>query len=342
MPLPMLASLTVMLDLQDFPEAPFTPAMLRERGITRRALADAVHAYLVRRVLRGVYQRADTPDTVHTRVAAAKLVISEHSVVCDRTAAWIHGVEVFAWHETEVLPPIESFVLRGHAPSRRQGVAGGSRDLKGVDVIDLDGLLVTSPVRTALDLACKLSARDGLAALDAFMRRFGITRSELRRLLVRYFRRRGVRRARPLVAMADARSESPGESWTRYEILTHGLPPPTPQAWVDIDGAPTYRLDLPYSRHRVVVEYDGEEFHTSDNDREYDRQRRAWLRRHGWIVIVVDRNSFTDDAVSAWIAELRSAIASRTYGASRASRGRISREPEAHLNEPGGASVRCP
>ena len=36
------------------------------------------------------------------------LVISAHSVVCDRTAAWIHGIDVYAWHETEILPPIES------------------------------------------------------------------------------------------------------------------------------------------------------------------------------------------------------------------------------------------
>ena len=238
---------------------------------------------------------------------------SEHSVICDRTAAWIHGIDVFAWHETEVLPPIESYVLRHHASSRRDGVAGGSRDLLECDVMEVGGVRVTTPARTAVDLACKLSARDGLAALEAFMREFGITRRDLRRLLVRYFRRRGVRQARPLVAMADARSESSGESWTRYEILTHGLPAPEPQHWIEIDGVPTFRLDLAYPRHRIAVEYDGQEFHSRDADREHDRRRRAWLRQHGWIVIVVDRDSFTASAVDAWIRELREALRSRTY-----------------------------
>ncbi len=302
-----------MLTAPDFPETPFTPAMLRGIGISRKALEVAVHNRDVRRVLRGVYVRACAPDTVESRVAAARLVTSEHSVICDRTAAWIHGIDVFAWHETEVLPAIESYVLRHHASSRRDGVAGGSRDLLEGDVMEVGGVRVTTPARTAVDLACKLSARDGLAALEAFMREFGITHMDLRRLLVRYFRRRGVRQARPLVAMADPRSESSGESWTRYEILTHGLPAPEPQHWIEVDGIPTFRLDLAYPRHRIAVEYDGQEFHSSDSDREHDRRRRAWLRQHGWIVIVVDRDSFTASEVDAWIRELREALRSRTY-----------------------------
>ena len=302
-----------MLTAPDFPETPFTPAMLRGIGISRKALEVAVHNRDVRRVLRGVYVRACAPDTVESRVAAARLVTSKHSVICDRTAAWIHGIDVFAWHETEVLPPVESYVLRHHASSRRDGVAGGSRDLLECDVMEVGGVRVTTPARTAVDLACKLSARDGLAALEAFMREFGITRMDLRRLLVRYFRRRGVRQARPLVAMADPRSESSGESWTRYEILTHGLPAPEPQHWIEVDGIPTFRLDLAYPRHRIAVEYDGQEFHSSDSDREHDRRRRAWLRQHGWIVIVVDRDSFTASEVDAWIRELREALRARTH-----------------------------
>ena len=78
--------------------------MLRGIGISRKALEVAVHNRDVRRVLRGVYVRVDAPDTIESRVAAARLVTSEHSVICDRTAAWIHGIDVFAWHETEVLP----------------------------------------------------------------------------------------------------------------------------------------------------------------------------------------------------------------------------------------------
>ena len=51
---------------------------------------------------------------------------------------------------------------------------------------------------------------------------------------------------RELIARVDTRAESARESWTRLAIHDAGLPRPTPQYWVLIDGHPTYRLDLAY------------------------------------------------------------------------------------------------
>ncbi|MGH3445264.1 MAG: DUF559 domain-containing protein, partial [Nocardioidaceae bacterium] len=165
-----------------------------------------------------------------------------------------------------------------------------------------------TPVRTAMDLGCLLTPRDALAALDAFMRTHAITDEDMRRLLPRYFRRRGVRQLRRLIPMADPRSESQGESWTRYEILAAGLPEPDPQVWIVIDGIPVYRLDLAYKKKKVAVEYDGRDFHSSPEQCDRDRKRRRWLRDHGWTVIVVDKNSFTAEALVAWRMELRRAL----------------------------------
>jgi very-short-patch-repair endonuclease len=71
------------------------------------------------------------------------------------------------------------------------------------------------------------------------------------------------------------------------------------------------RLDLAYRRARVAVEYDGEEFHTSPEDSEHDEERRAALRRAGWIVIVVDRAGLTAAGRQAWLRELREALRER-------------------------------
>lgn len=174
-------------------------------------------------------------------------------------------------------------------------------------------MVVTTPLRTALDLACRLSQRDALAVLDAFMRRFGITHAQLTHESLRYRRRRGVVQLRRLIPLADPRTESQGESWTRFDILDDGLPAPEPQFWVPVHGRRTFRLDLAYPRHKIAVEYDGEEFHGSPEQDDNDRVRRKWLRDHGWIVIVVDKNSFTRRASEAWLAKLRSGLRSRSW-----------------------------
>lgn len=291
-----------------FPGTPFTYAEVEKLGITRSRLRAALEAREIRRVLRGVYVRAEVLDTTHVRIQAARRVISPFAVVCDRTAAWLHGIDVLEFHELDVIPPLETYVLRGHDPTDRAECNGGTRDLRPEDYRVIDGLPVTTPLRTAMDLGCKLSRRDALAALDAFMRKFGLTHADMRRLLPRYFRRRGVVQLRQLIPLADPRAESQGESWTRIEIADAGLPLPQLQHWVLVGGQPTYRLDLAYPHAKVAVEYDGREFHEGDEQCELDRRRRKWLRDRGWVVIVVDKDSFTPDALSAWLRELRQAL----------------------------------
>ena len=264
------------------PDFPFTRATAESLGISRHRLEEALRNREVRSVLRGVYVRNDVPETQALRVSAAALVMLPHHVLCDRTAAWVHGIDVFRYAELETVPRLESCVLRGHDPTDRAECHGRTRDLVPEDWQVIGGIRVTTPLRIAVDLACSLPRREALAALDAFARRHGLTVDQMNRLLWRYRRRRGVVRARELVQLTDPRAESSGESWTRLEIHDHGLPAPQPQLWVVVDGLPVYRLDLAYAKAKVVVEYDGEEFHTSPADREADEERRELLRRRGW------------------------------------------------------------
>ena len=293
------------------PDRPFTTAEAARLGTSRTTLSRWVKEGRLRRLFTGIYIRADVPDTTLLRAQAARLVLSEHSVVCDRTAAWIHGIDVHRYAELDSVPELETVVLRGHDPTDRWGCRGGSRDLVEGDWQLIGGVRVTTPVRTALDLACRLPRRDVIAALDAFAFECGVTIAQLNRLLLRYHRRRGVVQARELVQLVDARSESRRESWTRIEIHDQGLPAPTPQHWIVVDGLPTYRLDLAYPRARVAVEYDGEDFHTSPEQRAHDEERRAWLRDHGWYVVVVTRGCFSGAALVAWTAEVREALRER-------------------------------
>jgi very-short-patch-repair endonuclease len=295
------------------PDGPFTYQQALELGWTRKRLQTAVDIKQVRRVIRGIYVRSDLADSIELRVEALALVVSPHSVVCDRTAAWLLGVDVFGLGDQEILPPVETCVYRGRSRTARAGVDGRTRDLLPQDVMVLRGVAVTTPLRTAMDLGCALGRHRALGAIDQFMRVHGVTRKAMNAELPRYFRRRGVRQLRQLVPIADPRAESMRESWVRLDILDAGLPAPELQVWVEVDGVPTYRLDLAYPKQRVVVEYDGEEFHRrTEGQKENDRNRRKWLTDHGWRVIVIDKDGISGAAADAWLRELRAALKPKT------------------------------
>ncbi|WP_322937634.1 type IV toxin-antitoxin system AbiEi family antitoxin domain-containing protein [Nocardioides bizhenqiangii] len=311
-----------MTDTPDIPDGPFTTEDAKGRGITRHTLRRMVREGVVRRVTAGVYAAAALEDTVELRARALALVLAPHQVVCDRTAAWLYGIDLFTSGDLDVLPEIETCAWRGNGPCRRKEVDGRTRDLHNIDVTTIEGVQVTTPLRTALDLACLLERRDALAALDAFRRREGLTLAQLLVGSQRYRRRRGVVQQRELIPLSDPRAESTRESWTRLAIHDEGLPTPDLQVWVEVGGVPTYRLDLAYRRRRIAVEYDGWEAHESTPEqREATRARRKWLRDHGWTVIVVRNGDFTGPALERWLGELKDALASSYSNRRRLERG---------------------
>jgi hypothetical protein len=289
------------------PDEPFTSADLTALGLTPADLRTAAGRNEIRRLLRGVYVAQCVPDSAELRIQALARVVGAGHVACDRTAAWLHGVDVFERRPGGV-PPIEVCVLRGSSPSERSEIRARTRDLAAEDVERAGGVLVTTPLRTALDLGCILRRRDALAALDQFRRLYGITEQRLAQSAVRYFRRRGVVQLRHLIPLSDPRAESPRETWTRLAIIDAGIAAPVPQYEIELDGAVIFRLDHAYPDHRVAVEYDGEDFHRTDEQLKHDARRRAWLRDQDWRVIVVRKGDFTGKRLEDWLAELRYAL----------------------------------
>lgn len=294
---------------QTWSDEPFTRGDLASLGLTELDLRRGRRRSEVRQVLHGVWVGAHVPDSTDLRVRAVGKVVRPHQVVADRTAAWLHGVDVFE-HEG-IVGPVELCALRDHEPAAGAGVDGRTRDLLPVDEMRTGGVRVTTPLRTAMDLGCCLRRREAFAAMNALARRHEFTRVDLERVLPRYRRRRGVIQLRQLVALVDPRIESQRESWVYLEIVDAGLEPPEPQVWIEIEGVATYRLDFAYRRQRACVEYDGDEWHSSPEQRAHDERRRQWLREHGWTVIVVCRGDFTGAARERWLGELRDALAPR-------------------------------
>jgi hypothetical protein len=297
-----------MFDATPWPDEPFTRAELTGLGLSATALRRALRLGGVRSVLRGVFIAAHVPDSLELRARAVRKVVRPHHVITDRTAAWLHGIDAHVYAEHDDVPPVETCALRGSEPTTLAGVDGRTRDLRTEDVMVLQGLHVTTPLRTALDLGCCLRRREAFAVLNAFAHDHGLTAVDYVRALGRYRRRRGVVQLRDLVGLVNPLVESERESWTLLAIADAGLLVPEAQVWIEIDGVPTYRLDLAYRRRKVCVEYDGSEAHAGPEQRAYDERRRAWLRAHGWVVIVVRSGDFTGEALDRWLAELREAL----------------------------------
>src|SRR3990170_87407 len=87
-------------------DAPFTSAQARAWGVSRRAFDAMVRDELVRRVLHEVYAVAQAPDDTRMRAAALALVIPPQAVVADRTAAWLHGVDILPRSALTTAPPL--------------------------------------------------------------------------------------------------------------------------------------------------------------------------------------------------------------------------------------------
>lgn len=295
------------------PDHPFTTAESVVLGMNKAHLDLLVSLGRVRRLFRGVYVDAAAEDSFDLRIAAVRKVVQPLHIACDRTAGWIHGVDVHTWAERKVLPVVETCVLPDRDPTRRAGIRGMTRDLAEGDIMTVGGVRVTTPLRTAMDLACCLREREALAALNQFARCHAISVDQIADALPRFRGRRGVRQLRELLPLIDVRVESPRESWVYMEIARADLPLPEPQYWIEVEGVPTYRLDFAWPYHRICLEYDGFDAHLrTDEQREHDRVRRDWLRRHGWTVIVVRQGDFRDGSSRRWICLVRDALDS-TY-----------------------------
>jgi hypothetical protein len=272
-------------------DAPFTTEQALALGVSRWFLRLLLDRALIRPVLRGTYVAVQVLDTVDLRAASLRLVVPQTAVVTDRTAAWLHGVDILPRTAVHEPPPLCVFGSTG-SRLRRPQVASGIRTLSREDVMVVHGVRVTTPLRTALDLGRLLWRFDALAALDGFLRR-GVPHAHLLLSVERFAGQRGVVQLRYLAPLADGRAESPGESALRLHWYDAGLPTPEPQWWVyDDNGVGIYRLDLALPDLRFAAEYDGRRFHEdTEEQREHDAERREWLDvRRRWHIEVFDQD----------------------------------------------------
>ena len=268
---------------------PFLAPTGPRRGLHGQDLRGLIGSGVVRRVIRGVLLDGSIDESREVRCAALSLVVPPHVIICRSTAAWLWGVEAYEPERRASMAP-ECVVPHHLSRQRRPGVKTYEALIDARDVADVNGIRVTTPERTALDLLRWLRRPFALSAVDAMAHAGLIDPTALRRRVSTLTGFPGVRQARQLAPIVDRRVESPGESWTRLRLVDARLPCPEPQIEVlDQHDRLVYRLDNGYRRSRVGIEYDGMQFHSGD-DAAHDLYRRERLRREfGWHVITCDR-----------------------------------------------------
>lgn len=157
------------------------------------------------------------------------------------------------------------------------------------EVVEVDGMPVTSPARTAFDLGRWTSSRlHAVQRLDALANATDVKINDVEALMAEHRGTRGLVRLRAVLPLVDGGSESPQETRTRLVLIDAGLPTPQTQIKVlDDYGDFVARIDMGYEDLRVGIEYDGPQHWTDPEQRARDIDRYSGLLDLGWTIIRV-------------------------------------------------------
>lgn len=265
-------------------DRPFTAAQAEALGVSRSSLRGSQW----RNVFRGVWAHVDLPDSRELRFAAVRLVLPEGDFVCGLTSAWLYGIDVQDRRGDLVWMGCRT----GRRLRTRSGCLVREITVEDCDLQVVDGVLMTTPLRTVFDCGRWLSLVEGVVVADAICHSGAVDRGTLKQYARTHRALRGVRRLDQVVDLVEPKSESPMETRVRLLIVFAGLPRPEAQLVIlDRNRNFVARVDLGYPEQRLIVEYDGA-FHWEQ--RRADDRRRDAIRDLGWQVLVVSREDYYD------------------------------------------------
>jgi hypothetical protein len=228
-----------------------------------------------------------------TWVRAVSLWGRGAGVVAGPLAALAYGAEC-PWDDREIVMPT----------SRRPtgaGVAVRRDRLLPDEVCTRFGVRITSPARTAFDLARRAPLVEAVAAVDAIAFRCRLTPDHLLAVAAAHPSARGSVQVRRVAELMDGRAMSPMETRARLVFVLRGVPAPIPQYEVRVARASRW-LDLgwpkvPEGRRKVGVEFDGPE-HRTITGQNRDHLRDADLDDLGWEIIRIGAAQVLDERLA--------------------------------------------
>lgn len=179
------------------------------------------------------------------------------------------------------------------------------------ETIEVSGIPVTSPARTAFDLARRLCLREGVQRVDALLNATQVQLADIHAIARNHPGARGLRQLRTTLDLVDGGAESPYESLTRLILVRAGFPRPETQIRVyDECGFGWARLDMGWREYLVAVEFDGAQHWTDSAQRDRDIERQAALEALWWIIVRVSAG-LLHERRAAFADRVRTALLSR-------------------------------
>ncbi len=238
-----------------------------------------------RRLFPDIYLPADLAPTLGMRSRGAHLLVAGRGALAGYSAAELLGARIAPRDaDAEVILPGGEF-------RECCGLRVHREQLADDEVEMVAGVMVTTAIRTAYDLARWSTLVEGVVAADALGRigRFGP--DALLKLADHYSGARWRRRVPSVAELMDPRAESAMETRCRLSLVLRGVPRPELQYQVrDESGAHVAWLDMAYPAARAGVEFDGEH-HQEVPVFRADLARHNRLAALGWTVL---RASATD------------------------------------------------
>ncbi|WP_457965440.1 hypothetical protein M1E17_03290 [Arthrobacter sp. D1-29] len=261
-------------------------------------------------------------EAVGAAALRAYTELDDASVLSHGSAARVLRVALPHWLEDDWR--IHVARRRGFSTPRRINVVGHLLTLLPDEVVEYDGVRVTSPARTWLDLASILTMDELIVAGDSLVCGHGpefprprepvCTLGDLLNIIGRHPGIRGIRRARTALESVRVGSGSQPESRMRLAIVRAGLPEPVLNYVVfGADGPPVLWPDAAYPDQRIAVQYEGA--HHNDSDQYLRDIRRAdTTAQYGWLEVRVSKLDLAGDR-PAVVGKVRSALAARGWRA---------------------------
>jgi hypothetical protein len=274
-------ALTVLCELAADSGGVTTMPQALAAGVTKSQVDNLVRAGVLRRLAWGAYEVSGGPDPAMSRVRAALASHGPQAVAVLDTALRIHDIGGLRRTE-QVHVSVPPRAVRTNDAT----IAVHQLTLASAQITEVDGIRVTTAVKTVADVILRADRYDSVAVLDSALNRKAITEEEFAQIPTLIRGRRGAVHARSSLAQADGRARSPLETRVRLRCVD-GRVAPDEIGYVvrDDDGDILAEADMAWLRARLIAEADGEGPHRSPAALFEDRRRQNRLVKAGWLVL---------------------------------------------------------